>query len=264
MKSDESKNSFSHESEHHKSEHHKSEQKDQNSNSCSGHSPSVEFSSSHSNNSSSPSERSVEPSEQTDFYPDSWITIYGKGKPVRLFVAGMHGNEWKDTTGILRNIKPPETGTLALIPLVSSGKYLSTLNSSYYPGIGKKILKAIEELKPEIYIELHSYSGENFEKLAGKDRLDRIGVPAYSILKEGVLLGSVSPWIRKKYFPKEALCLSFEIGKESLESRKFAAHMLEILKETQSRDEFIEFMKKEYPLQAKKAIEDYRRFYGEI
>ncbi len=40
--------------------------------------------------------------------------------------------------------------------------------------------------------------------------------------------------------------------------------MLEILKETQTRDEFIEYMKKEFPAQAKKAIEDYRRFYGEI
>ena len=40
--------------------------------------------------------------------------------------------------------------------------------------------------------------------------------------------------------------------------------MLEILKETQSRDEFIEYLKKEFPVQAEKAIEDYRRFYGEI
>ena len=89
-------------------------------------------------------------------------------------------------------------------------------------------------------------------------------MPAYSVLKEGVLLGSVSPWIRKKYFPKEALCLSFELQKENIESRKFTARMLEVLKETQSRDEFIEYLKKEFPVQAKKAIEDYRQFYGGI
>lgn len=199
-----------------------------------------------------------------DSHPDAGMRIYGSGKPVRLFVAGLHGNEWKDTTELLKRIKPSKTGTLALIPLVDRGKYVSTLNSGYYTGPGKKILKAIEELKPEIYIELHSYSSENFEKLAGKNRLELIGVPAYSILKEGVLLGSVSPWIRKKYFPKEALCLSFELQKGSVESRKFTACMLEILKEIQSRDKFIEFMKKEFPVQAKKAIEDYRRFYGEI
>jgi hypothetical protein len=199
-----------------------------------------------------------------DSYPDAGMKIYGSGKPVRLFVAGLHGDEWKDTTELLKDIKPPETGTLALIPFVDCGKYISTLNPDYYPGTGNKILKAIEELKPEIYIELHSYFSENLEKLAGKDRLELIGVPAYSILKEGVLLGSVSPWIRKKYFPKEALCLSFELRKGSMESRKFTSGMLEILKETQSRDEFIEYMKREFPAQAKKAIEDYQRFYGEI
>jgi hypothetical protein len=192
------------------------------------------------------------------------MRIYGGGRPIRLFVAGLHGDEWKDTTGILKNIKAPKTGTLALIPVVSSGKYVSTLEADYYPETGIKIIKAIEILKPEIYVELHSYSRENLEKLAGKDRLDRIGVPAYSVLKEGVLLGSVSPWIRKKYFPKEALCLSFEIQKENIKSRKFTALMLDVLKETQSREEFIEYLKKEFPVQAKKAIDDYRRFYGEI
>jgi hypothetical protein len=199
-----------------------------------------------------------------DSNPDAKMKIYGNGRPVRLFVAGLHGDEWKDTTRLLKDIKPPKTGTLALIPLVDRGKYISTLNPEYYSGTGKKILKAIEELKPEIYIELHSYSGDNLEKLAGKNRLEFTGVPAYSILKEGVLLGSVSPWVRRKYFPKEALCLSFELRKGSMESRKFAARMLEVLKEIQSRDEFIEYMKKEFPAQAKKAMEDYLRFYGEI
>lgn len=195
---------------------------------------------------------------------ETGLKIYGQGKPVRLFVAGLHGNEWKDTTEILMKIKPPERGTLALIPLVRKGEYTSTLDPAYYPVMGKSILEAIETLNPETYIELHSYSRENLEKLAGRDRLEKIGVPAYSILKSGVLLGSVSPWVRKKYFPKEALCLSFEIQKGNPESREFAASMLEVLKETESRDVFIEYLKNEFPEQAKKAIEDYRRFYGEI
>jgi hypothetical protein len=199
-----------------------------------------------------------------DLYPDTGMKIYGSGKPVRLFVAGLHGNEWEDTTGFLKSIEPPKTGTLAIIPFVDCGKYISTLNPGYYSGTGKNILKAIEGLKPDIYIELHSYSSENLEKLAGKNRLELIGVPAYSILKEGVLLGSVSPWVRRKYFPKKALCLSFELQKGNVESRKFTAHMLEILKEIRSRDEFIDYMKKEFPAQTKKAIEDYQRFYGEI
>jgi len=203
-------------------------------------------------------------SECSDSHSKSGIRIYGNEKPVRLFVAGLHGEEWKDTTELLHSIKPPKTGTLALIPLVSSGNYISTLDPAYYPGLGKKILEAIEELKPEIYIELHSYSRENLEKLSGKDRFEKIGVPAYSVLKDGVLLGSVSPWVRRKYFPKEALCLSFELQKENIESRTFTASILEVLKESQSRDEFIEYLKTEFPEQAKKAIEDYRKFYGDI
>lgn len=200
-----------------------------------------------------------------DMYADeTGLKIYGHGKPVRLFVAGLHGNEWKDTTEILMKIRPPERGTLALIPFVRKGEYISTLDPAYYPVMGKSILEAIEALNPETYIELHSYSRENLQNLAGRDRLERIGVPAYSSLKAGVLLGSVSPWVRKKYFPKEALCLSFEIQKENSESREFASSMLDVLKETVSRDEFIEYLKKEFPEQARKAIEDYRRFYGEI
>ena len=195
---------------------------------------------------------------------ETGLKVYGHGKPVRLFVAGLHGDEWKDTTEILMKIEPPEKGTLALIPLVNRGEYISTLDPAYYPVMGISILEAIEALNPEIYIELHSYSGENLEKLAGRDRLERIGVPAYSVLKAGVLLGSVSPWIRRKYFPKEALCLSFEVQKGNLRSREFAASMLEVLKETESRDEFVEYLRKEFPEQARKAIEDYRRFYGEI
>lgn len=195
---------------------------------------------------------------------DSSVKIYGSGWPVRLFVAGLHGEEWKDTTSILNIIKAPQTGTLALIPLVSSGKYVSTLKADYYPETGKKIIQAIENLNPEIYIELHSYTRENLGKLTGKDRLERIGVPAYSLLKAGVLLGSVSPLIRKKYFPKDALCLSFEIQKGNINSRKFASQLLNLLKEVKTRDEFIEYLKKEFPAQAQNAIEDYKRFYGEI
>ncbi|HEY3362555.1 MAG TPA: DUF2119 family protein, partial [Methanosarcina sp.] len=69
--------------------------------------------------------------ESTETRPDSHLNfgigIYGRGRPVRLFVAGLHGDEWKDTTGLLKRIKPPETGTLALIPFVDCGRYISTL-----------------------------------------------------------------------------------------------------------------------------------------
>lgn len=203
--------------------------------------------------------------------------ISGGGKPVRLFAAGLHGNEWRETSGILREIRDtgkreegkgkretPKTGTLALLPLISKGKYISTLDERYYLGPGKPLLEAIEKLRPDIYVELHSYSKENFEKLAGKDRIRKIGVPAFSVLKDGVLLGSVSPHIRRKYFPKEALCLTFEVEKGNSASKALVSRFVKLIGEMESRDEFIEYLRKEFPEQAQKAIEDYMRFYGEL
>ncbi len=188
--------------------------------------------------------------------------LLGHGEPVRLFVAGLHGNEWKDTTDILENIEAPEKGTLATIPLVNKGNYISTLDANYFTEIGQVIIDAVEELQPDVYIELHSYSAENLEKLTEPDRLQRVGVPAFSRLDHDVLLGSVAPSIRRNYFPQEALCLTFEIQKENALSKQYAARIINRMKEFTSRDEFIECMLKRYPKQARKAIEDYRNFYG--
>ena len=188
--------------------------------------------------------------------------ILGKGKPVRLFVAGLHGDEWKDTSDILENIEAPGEGTLAVIPLVSKGNYISTLDDRYFTEIGTPIIEAVEELRPEVYIEIHSYSAENIEKLTGAQRLDRIGVPAFSRLDHDVLLGSVSPHIRRKYFPQEALCLTFEIQKGNALSKEYATKLINRMKEFTSRDEFLNCMLERYPRQARKAIEDYKNFYG--
>ena len=188
--------------------------------------------------------------------------ILGEGKPVRLFVAGLHGDEWKDTSDILENIEAPKTGTLAVIPLVSDGNYISTLDDRYFTDIGIPIIEAVEQLNPEVYIEIHSYSAENLEALTGANRLDRIGVPAFSRLDHDVLLGSVAPYIRRKYFPQDALCLTFEIQKENPGSKEYARNIINRMKEFTSRDEFLNCMLERYPKQARKAIDDYKKFYG--
>lgn len=190
------------------------------------------------------------------------VHVYGNGKPVRLFVAGLHGDEWRDTSDILYKINPPEHGTLITIPVVNSGEYVSTLNKNYYKHQGKMIIDSIIKYQPDIYVELHSYSGENLTNLTDKNRINRIGVPGYSKLDNSVLLGSVAPYIRRNYFSKEALCLSFEIKKSDEKSREFAAKMVNIVKECRSRDEFVVFLKHKYPEQAQKAIENYKKFYG--
>jgi Uncharacterized protein conserved in archaea len=188
--------------------------------------------------------------------------ILGEGKPVRLFVAGLHGEEWKDTSDILEGIEAPQKGSLAVIPLVNKGNYISTLDDNYFTDIGTPIIDAVEELRPEIYIEIHSYSAENLIKLTEPERLDRIGVPAFSRLDHDVLLGSVAPYIRRKYFSPDALCLTFEIQKGNALSKQYAAKIIDQMKEFVSKEDFLKCMLKRYPKQAKKAIEDYRNFYG--
>ncbi len=188
--------------------------------------------------------------------------MLGDGDPVRLFVGGLHGNEWIDTSGILEKLDPPAAGSLAIMPVICTQKYVSTLEEHYYRTLGKPIIQAVEELRPSIYIEFHSYSRQNQKLLTGADRIQKTGVPAYSQLDNDVLLGSVSPVIRRKYFPAEALCLSFEIQKENSISKEYGSRIAEKMKECLSRDHFIEQLKKRYPLQTKKVIEDYKNFYG--
>lgn len=188
--------------------------------------------------------------------------ILGEGKPVRLFVAGLHGKEWMDTSDILENIAAPRKGTLAVIPLVNKGNYVSTLDDKYFTEIGKPIIEAVEELNPEVYIEIHSYSAQNLGKLTGAERLEQVGVPAFSRLDHDVLLGSVAPYIRRKYFPQDALCLTFEIQKGNALSKQYATSLINRMKEFTSRDEFLSCMLERYPKQARKAIEDYKNFYG--
>lgn len=188
--------------------------------------------------------------------------LMGNGDPVRLFVGGLHGNEWMDTSDMLKGLEQPEVGSLAIIPVVCKEKYVSTLEERYYRTLGKPIIQAVQELRPSIYIEFHSYSKQNQKLLTSAERIHMAGVPAYSQLDNNVLLGSVSPVIRREYFPIEALCLSFEIQKDNLRSKDYGARLATKMKECLSRDHFIEQFKKRYPVQASKVIEDYRNFYG--
>ncbi len=176
----------------------------------------------------------------------------------------MHGDEWRDTSQLLLNINttPPETGTLAVIPIVDNGEYVSTLDERYYTSIGCRIIDAVDRLHPNIYVELHSYSAANLAKLTDNERINKTGVPAYIELECGVLLGSVAPYIRLKHFQVDSLCLSFEIQRNSERSIHFAAKLLDVVKNCVSRDDFVEYLEDTFPLQAKKAIENYKRFYG--
>jgi len=190
---------------------------------------------------------------------------YGSGVPIRLLVAGLHGDEWKSTSERLKQLTPPGTGTLLILQKVSDRNYMSTLDKDYYTEYAPQLLDTIKTYRPGIYLELHSYSEENFSVLTGVGRLEQEGVPAYIEIESGILMGSVSPHIREDYFSPYDLCISFEMPKNPSEvSLKVIDQLLDVVKECSRRSSFVEYMKKHYPEQTSAAIKNYLRFYGHL
>ena len=137
--------------------------------------------------------------------------VSGFGRPVKLLVGGLHGNEGKTTAKILQELSgvKVEKGRVVLCNLSKKSKYVSTLNPVYYDtGEGKGLLSVIRRFKPEIYIELHSYISRNCEKLTDPVRRLKAGVPPFIELENGILLGSVSPNLRTQEFARNDFCLS--------------------------------------------------------
>jgi len=188
------------------------------------------------------------------------ITL-GSGDPKRLFVGGLHGNEWRRTSAILERLSAPRRGTLAIIPKLTDRPYISTLDDRYYDAYGRILIAAINEIMPAIYLELHSY--HDFDSLTDPMRIERRGVPAYIELEDGILIGSISPILRRRCFSMHNLCISIETPeKGSHGSQRVLKRLLDFTKDCESRDEFIDFILDRYPEQGRLAIENYKRFYG--
>jgi len=98
------------------------------------------------------------------------ITL-GSGDPRRLFVGGLHGDEWMHTSALLESLDAPGAGTLVIIPKLTDRAYVSTLDARYYEGYGRDLVAAIEEIRPAIYLELHSY--RDFYGLTDSRRIDK-------------------------------------------------------------------------------------------
>jgi hypothetical protein len=193
------------------------------------------------------------------------IQHFGSGDPLRLFVAGLHGDEWETTSALLEQLSPPETGTLLIMPKVSDNEYLSTLDRDYYTTYAPHLREAIVTYKPPIYLELHCYSKESYAALIGDGRFERYGVPAYIEIEAGILMGSVSPRVRTDYFMPDNLCVSFEMPRNpSEQSLGVIRNLLNVVKECWSRQGFVAYMSQRYPEQTAVAVTNYLQFYGHL
>ena len=190
------------------------------------------------------------------------VEVIGSGKPVRLFVGGLHGREGSITESILNRVsREIEKGSLIISNLSTRSKYVTTLNPAYYrTKTGRKLLSLIREYKPEIYIELHSYKRSSYSRLTSPSRRSRMGVPPLVELEDGILLGSISPQIRMSEFIRDDLCLTLDVPETSIDDDK----VVEILNRANlslDRFDYLERLRKMYPEQVRIAEINFHDYF---
>jgi len=197
----------------------------------------------------------------------SYFNIIHKGEnPNRLFIGGIHGKEGESTIKVLKELNEKDVkGGRLVIYNCDTTPYVSTLKREYYETkIGKEILYLIDYYQPQVYIELHCYHKKNYRKLTSPHRRSIEGVPPLIELEEGVLIGSVSPYIRTSIFKRNDICMTLEMpcnaGPESL---KVYREVLKIIAGSNSREELEKKMIGAYPKQVDTAKNYAKEFFGD-
>jgi len=188
--------------------------------------------------------------------------------PKRLIIGGVHGHEGRTTIKALSQIsnKEVKNGSLYIYNFEDS-PYISTLDRHYYTSKrGREIISIIRNLKPEMYVELHCYNSKSFEKLTDINRKERTGVPPLIPLEEGVLIGSISPFIRTSLFNEWDVCITLEIPcNPKKEAINIYLKVLRAVISSKDKHELLFKLTKDYPKQvetaAKYAIELYWNGY---
>ncbi|MGF7118360.1 DUF2119 domain-containing protein [Methanobacterium oryzae] len=189
----------------------------------------------------------------------------GKG-PKRLFIGGVHGKEGLTTIEALSQISEGDikNGVLNIYNFEES-PYISTLDRHYYASDrGKEIISIIRDLKPEMYVELHCYNSNSFCKLTDLDRKELTGVPPLIHLEKGVLIGSISPYIRTSLFDEWDVCITLEIPcKASKEAMDVYIKIIDAVASSKDKQELLDKLRKDYPEQIKTAAKYAIELYWE-
>jgi len=176
--------------------------------------------------------------------------------PVRLFIGGVHGKEGLTTIKALSKISDDEVknGTLTIYNF-DEIPYISTLDRHYYTSkIGMEIVSIMRDLKPEMYVELHCYNSNSFEKLTELNRKERTGVPPLIHLEKGVLIGSISPYIRTSLFKEWDVCITLEIPcKPTKESMDIYLKVIKAVAGSNDKHELLDKLRVDYPKQVETA-----------
>jgi hypothetical protein len=193
-------------------------------------------------------------------------TIEKGNGPTRIFIGGVHGKEGLTTLNLIKNLKDDDVknGNLLLYNCPES-PYISTLDPLYYhTPIGVKILNLIKTHHPEIYVELHCYKPDSYLKLIDMDRKKRIGVPPLIELEHGVLISSVSPYLRTKFFKRDDVCITLEMPCRPTEaSINVYLEIMKAIASSSNRTDLEDKLKIKYPLQIIRAQRYAAEFFGE-
>jgi len=206
----------------------------------------------------------------------SYYRFIDKGKgPTKLFVGGIHGNESETTIDFLKSLNFSDfSNGKTFIYNFDNTPYISTLKKEYYNSkIGKEIINLIKKHKPDFYTELHCYNIKNYKNLISPNRRSSQGVPPLIELNNHVLISSVSPLIRTKYFQMETVCKTLEIpcsNKNSFnkvvdENSEFNTYLnvLKLIAKSDNRKTFEDKMISIYPKQVELAIKYSNEIFGE-
>jgi len=176
--------------------------------------------------------------------------------PTRLFIGGVHGKEGLTTIDAISKIYEDDVknGSLNMYNFDKS-PYISTLDRHYYGSSrGREIVSIIRSLKPEMYVELHCYNSNSFEKLTDLNRKERTGVPPLIHLEKDVLIGSISPYIRTSLFKEWDVCITLEIPcNYSKESLDVYLKVMKAVAGSKDKYELLDKLRGDYPEQIKTA-----------
>jgi len=185
--------------------------------------------------------------------------------PTRIFIGGVHGKEGLITFDLVKRLDDNDVhdGKL-LVYNCPESRYLSTLDPQYYRSpMGEKILNLIKTYRPEIYVELHCYKPSSYLKLIDLDRKKRAGVPPLIELEHGVLISSVAPYLRTKFFKRHDVCITLEMPCMPTEkSRQIYLGVMKAIAGSKNRSELEDKLRINYPEQVKTAQRYAAEFFG--
>jgi hypothetical protein len=187
--------------------------------------------------------------------------------PLKLFVGGLHGDEGRYTAPILERLAREEvsSGEVIIVPqLTEQSTYIGVLNREYYESeAGQRLLQLIHQYQPRFYFELHAYSQHSYARLTDPERVQKIGVPHFIDLDEGILIGSIAPMLRLQFSARD-FCMTIEIPNWKSEHERISAKVLAVLRiglMQTDREAVMQEFRVRYPAEVQEAEALFRQYY---